>query len=191
MTRFFWATVLLFIGLFVGCSSSTTSSPDTAETTKTSEEGGMSSASSVTIELADPTEKEPVSWGAALDRNSLAAGDTALLVIRAKILDGWHIYAAEGETGVGTQTKLNLTLPDGIEMGEWSLPIAKVKESTLGDRISHHKKLATFSIPVTVSSDATAQEASIVCDVDFQSCTDRGCLAPTSKQLTIPVSVTN
>jgi len=193
VTRFIWAMPLLVLALFAGCSADTNTkpTPDAAQTPK-SEDGAdlLALANSVTTDMADPTEQAPVSWGAALESDSLAVGDTVLLVVRAKILDDWHIYAAKGETGVGTPTKLNLTLPEGIiQVGEWALPIAKVKESALG-RISHHKSLATFALILKVN-EAPAEDSNIVCDVDFQSCTDTGCLAPTSQQLTIPVSVTN
>ncbi len=155
----------------------------------TSSTDSLPSADSVSIDIPEPTASEPVAWGATVVPTDVSAGGKALLVVRAKIAEGWHIYAAEGSTGVGRPTKLQLTLPAGYTAETWELPHAEVKSTQLGD-VSHYKHTATFAVPIQVGSEASGA-ADIGCEISFQSCTDVSCLPPTSTSLSIPVTVTN
>lgn len=178
------AFLFVVLGLIVGCQAE----PSAISTTPTpADSKAMPSPESVAVDVADPTSASPVAWGASLDHTPVAVGETVLLVVRAKIASGWHIYAAEGEVGVGRPTKLNLQLPAGMTMaGDWTLPHAEVKSSALGD-VSEYHGTANFSVPVKI--EAGAQSGSIACGIDFQSCTDKSCLRPTSTEVSIPFTV--
>ncbi|HEX9828475.1 MAG TPA: protein-disulfide reductase DsbD domain-containing protein [Flavobacteriaceae bacterium] len=81
------------------------------------------SAAAKDIAVAEPDFRNPVSVKSHLQWNS----DKTLLavMIKAKIMFGWHIYALVPKTQPYIQSKLILELPNGLTpMGDWELPAA-------------------------------------------------------------------
>ena len=190
--RFLLTMALLFL---VGCGGDTEDqqAPDQqAPTVDLGPETAFAPFDPMTVDVSvdEPTNAQPVAFGAALDRDTAAPGETLTLVVRANVAEPWHIYSADGPTGVGRPTSFELTLPEGVSAdSEWTNPEATVKESALGPIASYHGDIR-FSVPVNVSDTAALGEQQIQCKINFQSCTDQQCLPPTSTLLTIPVSIT-
>jgi len=143
----------------------------------------------IQVTVGEPSQNNPVAIGAAIDRIEVAVNQQVQFVVRAKMADGWHIYAAEGPTGVGRPTKCILKLPEGITAGEWTFPTAEVKDSSQGPVGMYHGE-ASFSIPLTVTANAAAGSTQIECEFHHQPCTDQQCLRPTATKLIVPITIT-
>lgn len=181
-----------YAALLTGCTgepAATKPSPTAAGASSPSSVG-LADPSSLQIEMAAPTQQNAVSVGIGLDRSEVANSEQVLLVVRAGMADGWHLYAAEGPTGVGIPTELKLSLPAGVTtVGDWTLPAKETKASELGDVGMYHGEV-NFSIPLAVSADAPAGPATIQCEFGYQACTDTSCLRPTKMPLSIPLQIT-
>ena len=136
----------------------------------------MPALADVTVELAEPSGENVVTWGAAVDKPAIAVGDVVTLAVRAKIDPAWHIYAVKGTntTGVNVPTTLELKLPAGVEqVGDWDIP-----ESHL---ISDDTHAYDSDVVFRTQLKATAAGSHAVsCAVGFQSCNDKMCRPPTS-----------
>lgn len=193
----FFRNVLLFacFGLLLaGCTAEPVA--DEAVSTTASTEGFTpdavepSDSSSVQIQLSEPSQQDPVAVGIGLSRDLVANNEQVNLVIRAKIADGWHIYAAEGPIGVGIATTLALTLPEGITTaGDWSFPAKDVKPSSQGEVGSYHG-IVDFSVPLAISAQAASGSTEIKCDFGYQACTDTQCQRPMKSSLSVPLQIT-
>ena len=174
---FFVALTLFSLSHFAGCENG--SAPSASTDSSAPSHDGSADSASVSIELAEPTDDKPVSWGAVVSDNTL--------VVQAKIKDGWHIYATEGDVGVGRHTKFELNLPEGITAAsDWKVPTAKVKATSLG-RVAEYSHAATFSVPLQVAENI-GDGANVGCAIAYQACTDSRCLPPTTEMQTVPIS---
>lgn len=120
----------------------------------------------------------------------LAPGETRELELVVKIQPGWHISGPEGAAGALFPTRLEISAPPGLEVGEPRFPDPQVKplawsESPLPlylDRIS-------ISLPVTASSDLPPGEYRLEGKLTYQACDDETCLLPQELSWELPVLV--
>ncbi len=177
----------------LGCDTSSTNTRKTESSTDSTDQPivadpVLADPATVQVNVGEPSHNSPVAVGAALDRNKAVVNGQAQLVIRAKIADGWHIYAADGPTGVGRPTKCVLKLPSGIMAGQWSLPEAELKDSSQGPVGMYHDEVL-LSVPLTISANVRPGEGQIECEFHYQPCTDQQCLRPTATKLVVPILI--
>ena len=131
----------------------------------------------IAIDISDPSASAPVSVGAGVAPGEVHAGETVTLVVRAKLADGWHIYAADRESGSTVPTSLALNLPDGLEpVGDWKYPEPETSESVLGPiHVYHHE--AVFAHNLRVAEGAQGN-LNIQCEFGYQACNDDICHRP-------------
>ncbi|RMF42093.1 MAG: hypothetical protein D6753_08375, partial [Planctomycetota bacterium] len=134
--------------------------------------------SSVDVPVAEPTADRPVALGAVVHPSQANPGDKVVLVVRAKMFAPWHIYAAEGPTGVGIPTRLQIDAPGWVAASAWALPAAHVEQSPLGP-MSLYEGDVRFVAELQLADDAPAGQHAIAVTVTYQSCNDTQCLPPT------------
>jgi DsbC/DsbD-like thiol-disulfide interchange protein len=163
-------------------------SPSAAVATATTE-ARTADLQSSDISVDAPSQKQPVTSGAALSQSQVRPGEETTLIVRLRTAEPWYIYAAEGPTGVASSTVLELSPPAFIsKASDWSLPAAETKHSPLGD-IDVYKGDFRFSLPLSVAKTAAAGTFEIACTVRYQACSDRSCLPPTELQLVVPLTI--
>ena len=177
-----------FCVCLLGCESSSVPM-QTADTPASPGDAGTVASTplaDVLVDVADPNSENVVTFGGGLDKATLSTGEIATLGIRARIADSWHIYAIDKPTGVNVATKLELTLPPGVEeVGNWSIPEAH----PISDDTYAYDSDVTFRIQLKVTSAATPGPAAIECKIGHQACTDAMCRPPASTSISIPVTV--
>lgn len=142
----------------------------------------------VEINVTEPNNSAPVSVGMAVTPAQASPGETVMLVVRAKLASGWHIYAADRKSGTTVPTSLALQLPNGLEpTGDWQYPEPELYESVLGPTYIYHDE-ANFLFPLRVSDDA-AGNLSISCEFSYLACNDDTCLRPTKLPISADLSV--
>ncbi len=132
-----------------------------------------------------------VRWTAAIDPTvRLDPGERVEVTVDAVIDRGWKLYALTQE-GAGPQA-MTFTVPDG---SAWSLDgpvIAPLPFSSLdpnfGFDTQYHTEAATFYLPLRVPPAASGA-VRLELDVTWQTCTDRFCLPPATRRLTLEAEV--
>ncbi len=142
----------------------------------------------IDVAVQEPTAEHPVSLGIAIRPSQAKPGDTVALVVRAKMFEPWHIYAAEGPTGVGIPTQLQLDAPEWISASAWGLPGSRVEESPLGPMALYEGDVR-FVAELTVSEDAPAGRHPLEVKVTYQSCNETQCLPPTTEALQVALEI--
>lgn len=108
-----------------------------------------------------------------------AAADKAEIVIRFTIRPGFHIYAASGDAGAYTLTKVDFAFPQGIRpKGALVCPEGKVYEADPKVRI--YEGMVEFRQPLTVE-----KEGKVTCTVTYQACDATICLPPVTENLEV------
>ena len=145
-------------------------------------------SSDVEIEVDEPSGANPVSIGAVVVPATVGPGELVTLLVRAKLASGWHIYAADRESGPTVATTLELQLPAGVEKkGDWQCPEPELYETVLGATYIYHDT-ADFLVPLRVADDA-AGNLRIACEFGYQACNDDICHVPTRQSVSVDLSV--
>jgi thiol:disulfide interchange protein len=144
----------------------------------------------------DPAQNQnPVNITVKIDQNQLKPGQTAKLMITAKLDPGWHLYAlTQPPPPRAAQVKID-------ESGVFKLagPVRQPKPRVYKDpNFSEPDKPfmsqafeneVTFTAPIKVASDAKAGAQKLIAKFSFQVCDDHTCLRPTTKTLEVETTI--
>ena len=143
----------------------------------------------VHAEAPIPTLDSPVTFAASLDRSTAKPGEILKLIVRGRILSNWHIYSADGPSGVSIPTRFELSLPDGIlREGDWKYPDAKIDVSSFG-LTSMYVDEFQASVDLRLSESLSAGPINAGCSVQYQACNLSQCLQPKTISLNVPIQV--
>lgn len=128
----------------------------------------------LTLKVKEPVVSDPVSVDAQLVWNSNKS--QVAVVIKSKILAGWHIYAYVPKNQPYVQYKMILDLPAGVTpLAEWIKP----NSYPYDDNIFVYKGQIIFTRYFSVKKiDAGAK---ITAGLFYQTCDIRQCLPPNTK----------
>lgn len=136
-----------------------------------------------------PTHESPVGLSAHSDRLYAKPGEIVQLIVRGRILSNWHIYSADGPSGVSFPTRFELKLPDGIEKhGKWLYPRAKVEVSTFGP-ISKYVDEFQATVDLKLADSMSDGSIEVECSVQYQACNLNQCLQPKTIWLRVPIQI--
>lgn len=144
----------------------------------------------------DPAQNQnPVNISVKIDQNQLKPGQTAKLMITAKLESGWHLYAlTQPPPPRAAQVKID-------ESGVFKLagPVRQPKPKVYRDpNFSEPDKPfmsqtfeneVTFTAPIKVASEAKAGAQKLVAKFSYQVCDDQTCLRPTTKTLEVETTI--
>jgi thiol:disulfide interchange protein len=129
---------------------------------------------------ADASPNDPASFTAVVTPTPVHPGEVADVKVTASIDPGWHLY------GLTTIAVSGQGISEAGVVAED--PPKHSFDSNFGKEVSFHLNRAVFDVPVRINSkDASTLNASVT--VNYQTCNDRVCLPPTSKQLVVPIQV--
>ncbi|HEY1434094.1 MAG TPA: cytochrome c biogenesis protein CcdA [Thermoanaerobaculia bacterium] len=101
------------------------------------------------------------------------------LVVRAKLSPGWHVNSHKPSDDYLIATEVKLAPADGVRFGEPRYPEGKKQKFAFSETpLSVYADEFTIEVPVEWSASGPAPV--VAGTVDFQSCNDAQCLAPTS-----------
>jgi hypothetical protein len=131
------------------------------------------------IAVWEPDFESPVSFNAKAvwsnDKKQLA------VVMKVKVLDGWHIYASVPETQPYIESKIELSVPDGmVPLGDWQLPNAY---PSYDDDVYIYKGSFTFVQYFAINKPLQNNKISV--GLYYQCCDINQCLPPTLETVEI------
>src|SRR5262245_40757482 len=141
----------------------------------------------------DPAQGEnPISVSAKIDQSQLKPGQTAKLLITAKLEPGWHLYALT-QPPPPRNAKVTIEENGVFKMnGAVQQPKPKIYKdpnfSMPGEppfMSQAFEKEVTFTAPVKVTNDAKAGAQKLIAKFSYQVCDDKTCLRPTTKTFEI------
>jgi hypothetical protein len=139
------------------------------------------------ISVAAPSDHQPVTAGIAAEHATVRPGDIFDVVVRIRIAEGHHIYAAgPANPAVFTGTAVNLTMPDALEsVSDWStLPMARMRNGNLV-----YTNAVVFRRSLKLRADAPAGSLPIKGILRFQACNDQLCWPPKDLPLATTIQV--
>jgi thiol:disulfide interchange protein DsbD len=120
---------------------------------------------------------------------SIAAGGTATASVKLTILDTWHVNANPPAESYNIPTKVKLTGASGLTPGRVHYPPGKQEKFSFEDKpLLVYDGTVEVSVPISAAADA--KSATLQGEVEYQSCNNEVCLAPTSVPFTVKVDVT-
>ena len=126
-----------------------------------------------------------VAWGRASGCRSEGA---AVIEVRLRIADAYHIYAPGAADVVPTSIALAASARFAIGAIDW--PAAKtVHDAALGKDIDTYEGELTITVPIRVAADAPVGEAALKLTVRLQACDDKTCLLPQEYVLLVPITI--
>ncbi|MFD2940141.1 hypothetical protein [Flavobacterium notoginsengisoli] len=126
------------------------------------------------FKIKDPVASDPVAVDAKLVWNSKKT--QAAVIVKAKLLEGWHIYAYVPSTQPYIQYKMVLELPESINpLGDWIKPNSYPYE----DNIFVYKGEIFFIRYFSVEN--LKKDAVIKAGLFYQTCDIKQCLQPNTK----------
>ena len=177
--------ILLLAVLFIGSSARTQAPfedpPEGAETGAT----------------PDPAQNQnPVSVSAKIDQSQLKPGQTAKLLITAKLAPGWHLYAL---TQPPPPRAANVTIDEsGVFKlnGAIQQPKPKIyKDPNFSEpgkppfMSQAFENEVTFTAPIKIARDAQAGAQKLIANFRYQVCDEQTCLRPTTKTFEIETMI--
>jgi thiol:disulfide interchange protein len=139
----------------------------------------------------------PVSLSAKLEPAQVKQGQSAKVLITAKIDPGWHLYSLTQPPGGPITTKITIDEGGPLQMdGKPQQP--KPKEAVDPnftppggpDFITQtFEKEVTFTVPVKVTADAAAGPLKGIVKIRFQVCDEHQCLPPRTRPLEFDATV--
>ncbi|MDP6503931.1 MAG: protein-disulfide reductase DsbD family protein, partial [Planctomycetota bacterium] len=135
---------------------------------------------SAQFDSGGPDETENITFQVKASRAEAAAGSSLEVSVTAKMDDGWHIYGfKEHEGSVATVIALDAEQP--FKLGDVTSPQPKHVKKKFGETDLEYDSFegeVTFTLPITISEDAPAGEATLKGSVKYQICSDKICLLP-------------
>ena len=129
----------------------------------------------------EPTFRDPVSFAGDVVKD--AQGNLTAVVLKIRILEGWHIYAHVSDSDPFIPTELSLMLPAGVELsGNWITPKQHIIpggdiETTVYD--------GTVTFIQKLEGSPAKEGGSIAAKVYYQCCDVNQCKMPTEKDIII------
>lgn len=125
---------------------------------------------------------KPVTWAYAAKKTSKTE---AILYIKAKIDDNWHIYSQNMKDGGPVRTSFKFTPSKDFSLvGKTLEPKAITKyEETFGMNVSYFENQAIFQQKIKLNKAATTVKGKL----EFMVCNDKECLPPDEVSFSIPV----
>lgn len=144
----------------------------------------------------DPAQNQnPISISAKIDQSKLKPGQTAKLIVSAKIDHGWHIYAL---TQPPPPRAAKLTIEENPYFkldGQVRQPKPKVyqdpnfSEPDKPFMSQAFEDAADFIAPIKVLNNAKEGQHKLIAKFSYQACDDQTCLRPTTKTLEIDTTI--
>jgi DsbC/DsbD-like thiol-disulfide interchange protein len=125
---------------------------------------------------------KPVKWSYAAKKVS---STEAVLLIKATIDNGWHIYSTQQKEGGPIKTSVTFTPSKDYQLaGVLAEPKPLTKfESTFKMNVSYFEKSVIFQQKIKLKKDQT----NIKGQVEYMVCNDKQCLPPDDIDFSIPV----
>lgn len=127
----------------------------------------------------------PVKFEVSLSPTTAQPGEYVDLTVKAILVEPYHIYSTTLSEDVlgGTPTNINVTDLVGIEVVNRAFTADRKPESKMlaGDLLEYFHDTVTWQRQLMVSEVAgSGDNVGLAGTIEFQICTDRGCLSPTS-----------
>jgi DsbC/DsbD-like thiol-disulfide interchange protein len=124
----------------------------------------------------------PVHWSYAAKR---IAQDQAVILIKAEIEDGWHIYSTHQKDGGPVKTSIVLLpAPNYILVGKLSEPKPIIKyDKTFEMKVNYFEKSVIFQQRIKLKQS----QMNIRGKLEYMACNDHQCLPPENVGFTIPI----
>jgi thiol:disulfide interchange protein DsbD len=154
-------------------------------------------AGAETAATPDPAlNQNPITVSAKIDQSQLKPGQTAKLLITAKLEPGWHLYAL---TQPAPPRKAKITIDEsGVFKlnGAVQQPKPKIyKDPNFSEpgkppfMSQAFENEVTFTTPIKVASDAQPGAQKLIAKFSYQVCNDQTCLRPTTKTFEIETMI--
>ena len=127
----------------------------------------------------------------ALLETPLAAGHRSLIVVTARIADGWHINSNRPIGDYYIPTRVEVTPPAHVGVGAVAYPEARLVTLAFAgaEKLSVFTGAVQFKIPITASAEFhNGVVAPAQIELHYQACNDSQCLRPASIGTTIDLS---
>ena len=126
----------------------------------------------------DPARSETVAWSASVAPEAKAGNAT--LTLRAKVQDGWHVYALKqlpnGPTPLLVKVDPNdIATADGAPVGS---PPTKTHDPDFNLDTEFYTRAFTVSLPLRLAGHAAQGQRQIPLSVRFQTCNGQICQPP-------------
>jgi thiol:disulfide interchange protein DsbD len=135
--------------------------------------------------------QNPIHWSLAPEAGAKPdPGKPVIIILSAKIDDGWHLYGLTQPPGPAPLTLTidksgPFTLAGAITE---SAPIQKF-DPNFGATTQYHEDAATITLPLTIAADAALGWTPFQLTVNFQACNAQVCLPPKDEKLQVSIDV--
>lgn len=128
--------------------------------------------------------ERPVKWSYAAKK---LGKNEVLILLRATIQDGWHIYSQNVKDGGPIKTSFTFSPSKEYALvGKTSEPAPVTKfEDAFKMNVSYFEKTVTFQQKVKLKS---GNVTAIKGQLEFMTCNDKKCLPPEDVDFTVPLS---
>lgn len=142
------------------------------------------------MKIDEPDRSNPVTYSCSIVRSPVDAGWDYRLVVKFRILKGWHLYSFVPSGVPYTATQLKVEADDAIELDEkWSLSAAKPlrenpKIAVWEDECVFTRQIRFAERVVAQADKKTGRSAagySLKLNIDFQTCNEVMCMPPESR----------
>lgn len=137
------------------------------------------------VEVDEPERGKPVKFTCDLVPVRTDAGERYRLTVKAKVLEGWHIYAEVPRGQPYTTTSFDAAISEGYRAcGEWETTPPQRYIGEPGVLIWEGDCKFTLDIE---QIDRNANPIQVKLTVAYQACDDNSCMRPTKKTFDLPV----
>lgn len=140
--------------------------------------------------LAGGARAQTVEFAARVAPADVRAGETAQIILTAKIPAGYHMYSLTQDPGGGVPLTINLVNGGAVTMGGKPVGSAfkKVPEPILKVTLEEYTGAATFGVPLVVKvSFKGAQRAAL--HIQYQICNEKICRPPAQADVSITLTL--
>ncbi len=129
----------------------------------------------------------PVTLSGKLEPAQVKPGQTAKLLITAKIEPGWHLYSLTQPSGGPRPTRITIDESGAFKMdGAAQQPKPKTKfDPNFQIDTQTFDNQVTFTVPVKVKDDAQAGAQKLIAKFYFQVCDEHQCLPPRTRPVEV------
>lgn len=138
-------------------------------------------------------ESEPVQWSARLEQADVRAGESATVLVEARIAPPWHLYSLTPREGPGPRpTRLRLAEGGGLVVSGSATQPAPRRDLDRGFNVEveYFTEAVTFRLPVRVEPGPAGERKATVA-MRFQACKEGICLPPTTREVTFSYVVSD
>jgi DsbC/DsbD-like thiol-disulfide interchange protein len=127
--------------------------------------------------------ESPVKWSYAAKKLN---NNEAVILLRATIQDGWHIYSQNVKDGGPIKTSFKfIPSKEYALVGKTSEPMPVTKyEDAFKMNVSYFEKTVTFQQKIKLKSNKVT---AIKGQLEFMTCNDKKCLPPDDVDFTVPL----